>query len=96
MPTPLIPQEIHLLERYSSLEYFGLMRDAWEAMVRHCEDCLQRFMRNLPADYRRRPQPLQPDVVWGELVIRNFRDTMLDLFDSYIELSHGDANALPD
>ncbi|WP_160330880.1 hypothetical protein [Xanthomonas massiliensis] len=53
-------------------------------------------MRNLPADYRRRPQPLQPDVVWGELVIRNFRDTMLDLFDSYIELSHGDANALPD
>ncbi len=94
MSTPLIPQEIYLLERYSSLEYFGLMRDAWEAMVRHCEDCLQRFMRNLPADYRRRPQPLQPDVVWGELVIRNFRGTMLDLFDSYIELSHGDANAL--
>lgn len=94
MPTPLIPQEIHLLERYSSLEYFGLMRDAWETMVKHCDECLGRFMRNLPADYRNRPQPLQPDIVWGELVIRNFRDTMLGLFDAYIRLSHGDASAL--
>jgi hypothetical protein len=31
MSAPLIPQEIYLLERYSSLEYFGRMRDAFAA-----------------------------------------------------------------
>ncbi|MEN1928096.1 hypothetical protein WCE37_03695 [Luteimonas sp. MJ250] len=96
MPTPLIPQEVLLLERYSSKEQFGQMRDTWEALVTHCDNCLDRFMRNLPPDYRGRPQPLQPDVVWGELVIRNFRDTLLSLYDSYIQLSHGNAHALDD
>ena len=39
-PTPLIPQEVYLLERYSSLDYFGTMRDAFEACVRAAEDAL--------------------------------------------------------
>lgn len=96
MPTPLISQEVFLLERYSSKEQFGQMRDTWEALVTHCDNCLDRFMRNLPPDYRGRPQPLQPDVVWGELVVRNFRDTQLSLYDSYIQLSHGNVHALDD
>lgn len=71
-----------------------MMRDVWEEMVKHCDNCLERFMSNLPPDYRSRPQYLQPDIAWGETVIRNLRDTSLSLYDSYIELSHGDANAL--
>lgn len=94
MATPLIPQEIYLLERYTSLEYFGKMRDAWRNMLDHTESLLSRFMNNLPADYRRRPQPEQPDIVWGEHVLVNFRATMQLLDDAYINLSHGDLEAL--
>ncbi|MFK1437618.1 hypothetical protein ACSEQ5_30770 [Pseudomonas aeruginosa] len=76
MTAPLFPQEIYLLERYSSPEYYSQMRDAWEAMLRHVEDSLDRFMRQVPADYRARPQPLQPDIAWGQLVLSNFRNTI--------------------
>ena len=94
MATPLIPQEIYLLERYCSLEYYGHMRDAWEEMLNHAEVMLDRFMRNLPPCYRERPLPEQPDIVWGERVLPNFRDTMRLLNDGYIKLSHGDFGAL--
>lgn len=70
MSAPLYPQEIYLLERYTSVEYFGSMRDAWQAMVDHVEDCLARFMAKLPADYRSRPLPLQPDIAWGSAYCR--------------------------
>ncbi|MEN9452933.1 MAG: hypothetical protein RLZZ369_1992, partial [Pseudomonadota bacterium] len=40
MATPLIPQEIYLLERYSSLDYFGEMRDAWAKMLDAAEEAL--------------------------------------------------------
>jgi len=94
MTAPLIPQEIYLLERYTSLEYYAQMHDAWEAMLKHVEGLLDRFMRNLPADYRKRTQPNQPDIVWGQLVLPNFRSTMQSLYDGYIRLSHGDYSAL--
>lgn len=90
MPTPLIPQEIYLLERYSSLEYYGLARDAWEDTVKYVEASLEKFMRNLPADYRSRRQPLQPDIVWGQRVLPNFRDTLQFMYDGYIKRSHQD------
>jgi hypothetical protein len=32
MSTPLVPQEVYLLERYSSLEYFGELRDHFATM----------------------------------------------------------------
>jgi hypothetical protein len=92
--TPLFPQEIYLLERYSSVEYFDAMRRAWEAMLDHIEDCMARFMTQLPPDYRSRPQPLQPDIVWGQRVIPNFRNTSLVLDDGFIKLTHGDAQGL--
>lgn len=94
MTTSLFPQEVYLLERYSSNEYFALMRDAWEAMVRHADDCLEQFTSKLPADYRSRALPDQPDIVWGQRVIPNFRDTLQDLYESYISLSHGHVNSL--
>ena len=94
MPTPLIPQEIYLLERYTTLEYFGEMRDAWDAMVTLAENCLAEYVRRLPPDYRSRPLPEQPDITWGEVVLPNFRSTWQAVFTSYIKLSHGDMNAL--
>ncbi len=62
--TTIHPQEIYLLERYVSLEYFGELRDVWGAMIKHVETCLDQFMKNLPLDYRKRPLSDQPDVVW--------------------------------
>lgn len=94
MPTPLIPQEIYLLERYSSKEYFLPVRDGWEAVVRHVERCLQLFMEQLPPDYRSRRLQFQPDIVWGERVLPNFRSTLADLFSAYIRVTHGDLQML--
>jgi hypothetical protein len=89
MTTPLNPQEIYLLERYVSVEYFGKLRDSWGEMVSHLERCLDNFMLNLPSDYRERPRPEQPDVVWGERVVPNFRTTLQKLCDGLIELPNG-------
>jgi hypothetical protein len=94
MATPLIPQEIYLLERYSSLEHFGKMRDTWRTMLQYVEDLLNGYMRNLPPDYRSRPLSQQPDIVWGEHVLTNFRDTMQLLDSAFIKLSHGDYESL--
>jgi hypothetical protein len=94
MATPLIPQEIFLLERYSSLDYFGEMRDAWAKMLDVAEEALRRFMLKLPADYRARHLSHQPDIVWGERVLPNFRSTLESLNEGYILLSHGDLSAL--
>ncbi|TWI69235.1 hypothetical protein IP91_00301 [Pseudoduganella lurida] len=63
-------------------------------MIVHLEDCLDRFMHDLPADYRRRPLPEQPDIVWGERVIPNFRDTLRSLNAGLALLRSGDASGL--
>lgn len=94
MTTPIIPQELYLLERYSSPEYFLQMRDAWDAMLAYVEDCLERFMHDLPDAYRGRPLPEQPDIVWGQRILPNFRDTQNELHEGYRELLAGDANGL--
>jgi hypothetical protein len=94
MATPLIPQEIYLLERYTSLDYFGEMRDAWAAMVKLSYDALDAFVRKLPADYRSRPLYDQPDIVWGQRVIPNFQRTLDVLNDCFITISHGDMMGL--
>ncbi len=56
-----VPQEIFLLERYTSTAYFSGMRDDWERMIQHAEDCLAAFTTTLPPDYRSRLLPDQPD-----------------------------------
>ena len=94
MATPLIPQEIYLLERYTSIEYFGDMRDAWQTMLDFAERALDVFVHHLPADYRKRPLPYQPDITWGEVVLVNFRDTQQYLNEAFIKLRHGDLKAL--
>lgn len=94
MSTPINPQEIFLLERYISLDYCGELRDAWGEMIKYVEDCLEHYMQNLPLDYRNRPLPEQPDAVWGEHVLPNFRDSFQSLCEGYIRISHGDLTGL--
>jgi hypothetical protein len=87
-------QEVYLLERYSSLEYFGALRDKWEEMVKHVESCLTSFMQNVPANYRSRQLPERPDAVWGQRVLPNFRDTLQGLNTGFILLTHSDVSGL--
>ncbi len=94
MDPRLTPQEIYLLERYTSVAYFADLRDAWGNMVTHVEACLNAFNRNLPGNYRSRPLPEQPDIVWGNRVLPNFRSTLQSLDTGYILLTHGDFKGL--
>jgi hypothetical protein len=94
MTTPLIPQEIYLLERYASLDYFGRMRDEFAACVKAAEDSLASYMTKLPRDYRARPLYEQPDAVWGERIIPNLQWALQGLNNGYTALSHGNADAL--
>jgi hypothetical protein len=86
--------EVKLLELFSSSQYFGKMRDKWEEMILHTESCLDAYMTKLASDYRSRPLPDQPDIVWGGRVLPNFRHTLEQLNKAFILLTHGDSDAL--
>ncbi|GAF62562.1 hypothetical protein JCM18903_2649 [Psychrobacter sp. JCM 18903] len=88
------PQEIYLLERYSSPAYFKEMRDAFATMLEAAEQALELFVNDLPFDYRTRPINRQPDIVWGERVLPNLRDTLDSLNVGYQELLKGDLAAI--
>lgn len=88
------PQEIYLLERYSSAEYFKELIDAFKNMLDVAENALELFMRDLPYDYRNLHISQQPDVVWGEHVLPNFRSTLESLNYGYKRLLEGDLSAL--
>lgn len=88
------PQEIYLLERYSSPEYFRKMTDAFKKMLDVAEQALEIFMSDLSYDYRDRHISSQPDIVWGEHVLPNFRSTMESLNYGYRTLLEGDLSAL--
>ena len=84
------PQEIYLLERYSSPAYFKEMRDAFAHML----EAAELFMSDLSSDYRNRPINMQPDIVWGERVLPNLRGTLDSLNVGYQELLRGDLAAI--
>ena len=88
------PQEIYLLERYSSPAYFKEMRGAFAQMLEAAEQALELFMSELPSDYRNWPINMQPDVVWGERVLPNLRSTLDSLNVGYQELLKGDLAAI--
>jgi hypothetical protein len=94
MATPLVPQEIYLLERYISLAYFTEMRDAWAKMLEAAEKALVHFELHLPPDYRNSPLPKQPDIVWGERVLPNFRSTLESLNEGLVLLSGGNLGVI--
>ncbi|MFW2072613.1 hypothetical protein ACG9Y7_04015 [Acinetobacter gerneri] len=88
------PQEIYLLERFSSAEYFKKLVDAFQNMLNTAEEALDIFMQDLPFFYRRRHISEQPDIVWGEYVLPNFRTTNQTLKMAYQQLLDGDLTAL--
>lgn len=88
------PQEIYLLERYSSAEYFNELVDAFKNMLDTAENALELFMQDLSYDYRDNHISQQPDVVWGELVLPNFRSTLESLHYGYKRLLDGELSAL--
>lgn len=88
------PQEIYLLERYSSAKYFKELVDAFKQMLDAAERSLDIFMSDLPYNYRDQHISQQPDVVWGERVLPNFRSTMESLDYGYKQLLEGDLSAL--
>ncbi len=92
--TTLAPQEIYLLEKFTSPDYLAELRDTWGEIIAHLDNCLEHFMLNLPNDYRKLPLPQQPDVVWGERVLPNFRESYEALATGVIALTHGDLRAL--
>ena len=88
------PQEIYLLERYSSAEYFKAMLDSYANMVAAAEKALNVFMQDLPYNYRDQHISQQPDVVWGEHVLPKFRSTLEGLHISYSRLLKGEKEAI--
>ena len=46
------PQEIYLLERYSSADYFKNLMNAFKNMLDVAERALEYFMQDLPYNYR--------------------------------------------
>jgi hypothetical protein len=88
--TPLIEQQIYLLERYGSREYFGLMRDAFKAMVKAGYAALDEFMKHLPRHYRKLPVFEQPDIVWGGRVLPNIASTAESLDEAWDKLQAGE------
>ena len=88
------PQEIYLLERYSSAEYFKAMLDSYANMVSAAEKALDIFMQDLPYNYRNQSISQQPDVVWGEHVLPNFRSTLEGLHITYNRLLKGETEAI--
>ncbi|MEE3664563.1 hypothetical protein V2I52_22020 [Brenneria sp. g21c3] len=89
----LHPQECYLLERYTSVDYYRRRWEAYNAFVEHCEQQVELFMQNLPADLRRRPAWEQIDIIWQNRVLPNIRDTLSGLDRSYVRLQHNDPNA---
>lgn len=94
MSTPLNPQEIYVLEHYTSDEYVWELRETWAELVKLAEDALHIFMRNLPPDYRKRPLPYQHDYVWEGTILPNFRHSLNGLNECWIQLSRGDKKGL--
>lgn len=88
------PQEVYLLEKYTSLDYMAQLRDIWGEMVDHLDQCFSQFMHNPLSDYRNRPLPEQPDRSSGERILPNFRHTFDSLCSGVIAVSHGDMSGL--
>lgn len=92
--TPLIAREVYLLERFSSEEHLWALRCAWKAMLDHAENILSRYQQQLPNGDAARHISQQPDQVWGQHVLIQFRYTMAMLDYSHEQRKKGDFTAL--
>lgn len=92
--TALNPQEVYLLERYASKDYFVKLRDAWQTMIKHVESCLQVYVQNSSGIPRSQLLSERPDIVWTERVLPNFRSTLASLNKGLALLHQGDPEGL--
>ena len=90
----IVPTDIFLLETFSSVEYLAELRDTWGEMIEHLDKCLARFVKDSPGYRWWWPFSQQPDGVWSDRVLPNFRSSHAALVSGVIALSHGDPDGL--
>ncbi|HET7773683.1 MAG TPA: hypothetical protein VFK82_07650 [Burkholderiaceae bacterium] len=94
MANPIDPQEVWLLELYSSGAYFERIAANLDAALDIAEDALEAFCSKLAPDYRNTPLSEQVDIVWGERVLPNFRTTADAIHEGLQRLQSGDPEGL--
>lgn len=84
------PKEAYLIEQFTSLEFFEVMRSNYQKFINELEELLEIYMHNLPYNLRSLPLPEQADIVWGETVLPNLRETMQRINIAYEKIKNGD------
>lgn len=84
------PKEVYLLEKFSSLDFFEIMRNNYHNFLTGLEELFELYIHNLPYDLRTLPFSEQADINWGETVLPNLRNTMDRIDIAYIKIKSGD------
>ena len=80
------PKEVYLLEKFSSLDFFEIMRNNYHNFLTGLEGLFELYIHNLPYDLRTLPFSEQADINWGETVLPNLRNTMDRIDIAYIKI----------
>lgn len=84
------PKAAYLLEQFSSLEFFEIMRNNHRWFLDSLEELFEIYMHNLPYNLRDLPLPEQADINWGGTVLPNLRSTMDRIDYAYAKIKSGD------
>lgn len=84
------PKEVYLIEQFTSPEFFEVMRSNYQSYINELEELFEIYMHNLPYNLRSLPLPEQADIVWGETVLPNLRDTMQRINVASEKIKNGD------
>ncbi|WP_368565782.1 hypothetical protein [Acinetobacter bereziniae] len=80
------PKVAYLLEQFSSIEFFEIMRNNYSLFLESLEELFEIYMYNL----RDLPLPKQADINWGEIVLPNLRNTMDRIDFAHKKIKSGD------
>lgn len=83
-------KEAYLLEQFSSLHFFEVMRNHHRLFLDGLEELFEIYMHNLPYNLRDLPLPEQADINWGGTVLPNLRGTMDRIDYAYTKIKSGD------
>lgn len=84
------PKATYLLEQFSSLEFFEVMRNNYQLFLDSLEELFEFYMHNLPYNLRDLPLPDQADINWGGTVLPNLRATMERIDTAHRKIKSGD------
>lgn len=84
------PKAAYLLEQFSSLNFFEIMRENYKKFLNELEELFEIYMHNLPYNLRDLPLSEQADVNWGGTVLPNLRETMDRIDYAYAKIKSGD------